>query len=191
MYDMGFRDMGENRVQDLLDKKDHLPIDINWHIIGTLQRNKVKYIADFIHKIHSVDSVKLAIEINKQAKNHNRRIPILLQFKVAEEESKHGISPNKKEEIVNKIISLNLENIEIQGIMGMASFSDDKEKIKSEFLELHRIYTSIKNQYINKLPFFNELSMGMSGDYELALECGSTIVRLGSILFNSLDNDKK
>lgn len=186
VYNMGFRDMGENRVQDLLDKKDELPSDINWHIIGSLQRNKVKYIADFIYKIHSVDSIKLAKEINKHAENNNRKIPILLQFLVAEEDSKQGILPSQKDTFINQLIDEKLTHIEICGIMGMASFTDDKEQVRKEFKALKSIFDSIKSKYGEKLTSFNELSMGMSGDYEIALEEGSTIVRLGSILFNNL-----
>ena len=183
---MGFMEMGENRVQDLLEKKDKLPADINWHIIGGLQRNKVKYIADFIYKIHSVDSIKLAVEINKQAAKHDRKIPVLLQFKVAEEESKQGFSPSSKDAVIKEILEQKLDHIEINGIMGMASFTDDKDQVKQEFNVLKSIFDSIKSSYSEALPHFKELSMGMSGDYELALECGSTMVRLGSVIFNDL-----
>lgn len=186
IYNMGFKDMGENRVQDLLDKKDELPSDIQWHIIGSLQRNKVKYIAEFIHKIHSVDSIKLAVEINKQALKHNRKIPVLLQFKVAEEETKQGISPSNKNAFINELISLNLGNIEVCGMMGMASFTSDLEQVAGEFKQLHSIFKSIQLSYENDFPYFKELSMGMSGDYEQALENGSSIVRLGSIIFNAI-----
>jgi len=183
MYDYGFRQMGENRVQDLLDKKDLLPTDIEWHIIGVLQRNKVKYIAGFVAMIHSVDSVKLAKEINKQAKKYDRVIPILLQFKVAEEETKQGIAPSQKNLVIQELLDAELNNISVQGMMGMASFTDDEKQVRSEFKQLHTLFQSIQNDYKEELPEFTELSMGMSGDYEIALDEGSTMVRLGSVLF--------
>ena len=184
LYDCGFRQMGENRVQDLLDKKDLLPSDIEWHIIGALQRNKVKYIADFVSLIHSVDSLKLAKEIDKQAKKCGRIIPVLLQFKVAEEEAKQGIPPSQKDKFLQEIIAAELHNVNFRGMMGMASFTDDQQQIRDEFRQLNSLFKSIKIKYKTHFPDFNELSMGMSGDYEIALEEGSTIVRLGSVMFS-------
>ncbi len=186
LYDMGFRQMGENRVQDLLEKKDDLPTDIQWHIIGTLQRNKVKYIADFVHMIHSVDSMKLAKEINKQASKYNRTIPVLIQVKVAEEDSKQGINPSEVLSFIKEIIDQEFKNLEIHGIMGMASFTDNIDQIQEEFKTIHSIFKTVLQAYGPNLPHFKEISMGMSGDYELALASGSTMVRLGSILFNNL-----
>ena len=186
LYNMGFRHMGENRVQSLMDKKDDLPKDIRWHIIGPLQRNKVKYIAEFVELIHSVDSIKLAKEINKEAKKHNRIIPILLQFKVAKEDSKQGISPEDKAVFIEELSNIKLDNISIHGIMGMGTFTKDEEQVRAEFKELKTLFDDLKASAFANNPNFNTLSMGMSGDYKIALEEGSTMLRLGSILFNNI-----
>lgn len=183
LYNMGFRKMGENRVQSLLDKKDTLPEDIQWHIIGHLQRNKVKYIAPFVALIHSVNSISLLKEIQKQALKNSRVIPILLQFKVANEDSKFGLDPNDLENTLQYIEDNSFPNISIDGVMGMGTFTDDKNVTISEFRALKSIFDKLKGGYFKDSETFNQLSMGMSGDYELALDHGSTIVRLGSILF--------
>ncbi len=183
LYDMGFRKMGENRVQSLLEKKDKLPENIQWHIIGHLQRNKVKYIAPFVTLIHSVDSISLLKEIQKQALKNSRVIPILLQFKVAHEDSKFGLDPNDLENTLQYIDENPFPNISIDGVMGMGTLTDDQSVTISEFKALKSIFDKLKGGYFKDSETFNQLSMGMSGDYELALNHGSTMVRLGSILF--------
>lgn len=183
LYDMGFRKMGENRVQSLLDKKDDLPNDIQWHVIGHLQRNKVKYIAPFVALIHSADSLRLLEEIQKQAANNDRIIPVLLQFKVAEEESKFGLDPKDLSDILTFLDENPLPNVSIDGLMGMGTFTDDQSITIAEFRKLKSIFDELKEGYFYESKTFTKLSMGMSGDFELALEYGSTIVRLGSVLF--------
>lgn len=184
LYDAGQRDFGENFVQELLLKQEQLPKDINWHFIGHLQSNKVKYIAGFIHLIHGVDSAKLLLEINKQAKKCERTISCLLQVYIAEEETKYGFS--EKELSVLKE-SESLTNVEVKGLMGMASFTEDKEKIKNEFSKLATIYKSFGTSNLVAKPL-SILSMGMSSDYEIATQCGSNMVRIGSLLFGSRTN---
>lgn len=183
LYDLGVREMGENRVQELLDKYEQLPKDIHWHLIGHLQRNKVKYIAPFISMIHSVDSLRLVQEINKEAIKNSRTIPILLQVKVAKEESKYGILPNELEEFVKQFQKTPLEGISLRGIMGMATLSYDDHQVDQEFLELKNHFDTIKNKYFNTVSTFDILSMGMSSDYQIAIERGSTMVRIGSALY--------
>lgn len=185
IYHQGQRIFGENRVQELMDKKDKLPSDIEWHLIGHLQRNKVKYIAPFIRMIHSVDSIDLAKEIDKQAEKCSRRIPVLLQIRIAEEETKFGIEPQKVDQFVGDLLSLNLDHLKISGVMGMASFVEDEDQVAAEFHLLKEIFNRIKADYFIGSPDFCELSMGMSGDYQIALRQGSTLVRIGSLLFGS------
>ncbi len=178
LYDLGERNFGENYVQELCSKQQELQdLEINWHFIGHLQSNKVKYIAPFIHLIQSVDSLKLLKEINKEAKKNNRIINCLLQVYIAKEETKFGLDENELAEILNFKEQGNLENIEIKGLMGMASFVDDENIVKSEFNYLQSIF--------NQNPQFEILSMGMSGDYELAISCGSNMVRIGSSIFGA------
>jgi len=184
LYDLGQRDFGENFVQELVLKYEALPKDIRWHFIGHLQSNKVKYIAPFIHLIHGVDSKKLLVEINKQAQKNNRLIDCLLQVHIAQEETKFGFDDAELNELMISI--LNGENAEfstvsIRGLMGMASFSDDKEKVTQEFKKLSDLYSTYQPQ----LADFNLLSMGMSGDYEVALQEGSNMIRVGSLLFGA------
>ena len=183
LYDLGQRDFGENYVQEIVEKAAALPPDIRWHFIGHLQTNKVKYIAPFVHLIHGVDSEKLLMEIDKQGKKNNRVINGLLQVHIAEEETKFGLDVTAATALVHKIISeeLVLTNTNIVGLMGMASFTDDTEKIKLEFAELAQLYQSLQTS----LPSFNTLSMGMSSDYEWAIENGSNMVRIGSLLFGT------
>jgi len=183
LYQLGFRHMGENRVQALLDKKDMLPLDIKWHIIGHLQKNKVKYIAPFVELIHSVDSLNLAKTINKEAKKHERIIPILLQVKVAIEDTKFGISPLLIDQFVTDLKKLDLQHIEIHGMMGMGTFTSNQEIVRKEFQELKSIFNNLKSTHFMENDNFQILSMGMSGDYKIALEEGSNMLRLGSILF--------
>ena len=182
-YDAGQRHFGENKVQELCEKWNSLPKDIHWHIIGHLQTNKVKYIAEFIHLIHAVDSLKLLQEINKQAKKHERIIPCLLQFHIAKEESKFGLNISEAEDLLQTSIYATLTNIRIAGVMGMASFVDDERQITNEFNELAQIYTTLKNNYFKEVASFREISMGMSGDYPIAIKCGSTMIRVGSTIF--------
>jgi len=184
-YSVGQRHFGENKVQELCDKWESLPKDIHWHIIGHLQTNKVKYIAPFIHLIHAVDSIKLLIEIDKQAKKHDRIIPCLLQFHIAKEETKFGLSYSEATEILASTAYSSLENITIVGVMGMASFVEDEEQIVTEFNELAGIFKKLKETYFKNKDSFKEISMGMSGDYPLAIEAGSTMIRVGSTIFGS------
>ena len=176
MYALGQRDFGENYVQELVEKQAELPTDIYWHFIGHLQSNKVKYIAPFVHLIQSVDSEKLLKEIDKQAKKNNRIIPVLLQVHIAEEETKFGFDENEL-----MALDLNLfPHAKIIGLMGMATFTDDKEKVKREFDYLHKLYSNFSSA---KQIALTTLSMGMSDDYALAIDCGSNMVRVGSLLF--------
>jgi pyridoxal phosphate enzyme (YggS family) len=182
-YDAGQRVFGENKVQEMVDKYDQLPHDISWHLIGHLQTNKVKYIAPFVDLIHSVDSYKLLQEIDKQAQKHNRIIPCLLQFHIASEETKFGLSFEEAKEILEDRDFVHLDNVEIVGVMGMASFTEDEEIVRREFQNLYSYFLLIKSHFFKLNPAFKHISMGMSGDYALAIEEGSTMVRVGSKLF--------
>ena len=183
LYDLGQRDFGENYVQELVDKYEALPKDIQWHFIGHLQSNKVKYIAPFITLIHGVDSFKLLQEISKQSEKNNRNINCLLQVHIAKEETKFGLSEEELQELFSKAKELeNFKNITIVGLMGMASFTDDMEKVRNEFKYLRSLYD--KYSKFNILhSTFNTLSMGMSADYKIAIEEGSNMVRIGSLIF--------
>jgi PLP dependent protein len=185
-YDIGQRHFGENKVQDLCDKVVILPKDIHWHMIGHLQTNKVKYIAGFVHLIHTVDSLKLLLEINKQAQKHKRVISCLLQFHIAEEENKFGLNREEAELILSSESYMQLKNIEIIGVMGMASFVQNTSQIKSEFGNLRSIFQQLKDKYFHSQNSFKEISMGMSGDFQVAIQEGSTMVRIGSSLFSSI-----
>ena len=176
MYDLGQRNFGENYVQELVEKQAQLPADILWHFIGHLQSNKVKYIAPFVHLIQSVDSEKLLKEIDKQAAKNNRKINVLLQMHIAEEQTKFGLD---EKELLNLDINL-YPNVNIAGLMGMATFTEDKEKVKREFEQLQSFYKNFEDA---KKVELNTLSMGMSDDYELAINCGSNMIRIGSLLF--------
>ena len=178
VYDCGQRVFGENKVQELLTKVNELPADIQWHLIGHLQTNKVKYIAPFIDTIQSVDSEKLLLEINKEAVKNNRKIKVLLQVKIAEEETKYGLEISEAKEIFSNYLEHQYPNIEILGLMGMATFTDNKNQVKSEFLVLKSLFDELST--FKKLE---TLSMGMSDDFALAIECGSTSVRIGSAIF--------
>ena len=185
IYNQGQRIFGENKVQELTEKHAELPGDIQWHLIGHLQTNKVKYIASFVQMIHAVDRLKLLIEIDKQAKKHNRVIDCLLQFHIAQEETKFGLSFEEAEEILQSREFVEMHHISIAGLMGMASFVEDEEQIRDEFRTLHNYFMILKSNYFKYNPDFKVLSMGMSGDYALAIEEGSTMIRVGSSLFGS------
>lgn len=185
LYDLGHRDFGENYVQELTAKAASLPQDINWHFIGHLQRNKVKYIAPFVHLIHGVDSIKLLQEINKQGKKVNRVIDCLLQIHIAEEETKFGFDATDMAYFATfyEADKESLSHVRIRGMMGMASFSDNEEKVRSEFKTLKNLYELHKASTFLFESQFDTLSMGMSGDYEIAIAEGATMVRIGSLLF--------
>lgn len=180
LYEMGHRDFGENYVQELTAKAAQLPTDIRWHFIGHLQTNKVKYIAPFVQLIHGVDSLKLLLEIDKQAAKHQRRIDCLLQVHIAEEETKFGFDATDTSGLSDVLkTSGTLEAAGVLGLMGMASFSEDNDQVRNEFRRLKDLFDNLKKIH----PALSVLSMGMSGDYTLAVEEGSTMVRIGSLLF--------
>lgn len=185
LYDQGQRAFGENRVQEIVEKQPQLPQDIDWHFIGHLQSNKVKYIAPFVHYIHAVDSWKLLQEINKRALQNDRCIHVLLQFKIAEESTKHGYSSSDILDMLRQEAWQELNNIRICGVMGMATFTDNKEQVKREFTQLKKYFDLLKEEFFSNTDHFKEISMGMSGDYPIALEAGSTMVRIGSLLFGA------
>jgi len=182
-YNAHHRDFAENRVQPLLERAEALPNDIHWHLIGHLQTNKVKFIAPFIAMIHSVDSIKLLQEINKEAEKNHRVIPCLIQLHVAQEETKFGLSQEEIHPFFQQIKQLNLNNISVNGIMAMASFTQDQTQIEAEFSQVAQAYQEIKSQYYSDQPQFSELSIGMSSDYGIAIEIGSTLIRVGSAVF--------
>ncbi len=182
-YHEGQRIFGENKVQELVEKQEHLPKDIEWHLIGHLQTNKVKYIAPFVKLIHAVDSLKLLKEIDKQAKKNKRTIDCLLQFHIAQEESKFGLSFIEAQELLSSPEFITLQNISITGVMGMATFTDNEEQIREEFQALENYFNVIKSHYFKFNDAFSIISMGMSGDYKIAIEEGSTMVRVGSSIF--------
>lgn len=182
-YDHGQRIFGENRVQELAEKYEQLPQDIEWHLIGHLQTNKVKYIAPFVSMIHAVDSMKLLKEINKQAAKHDRVIECLLQFHIAEEDSKFGMNFDEVQELLESNELIEMRNISIVGLMGMATFTDNTEQVREEFRNLENYFQIIKSHYFKFNDGFQHISMGMSGDYPIAIEEGSTMVRVGSAIF--------
>lgn len=184
-YEAGQRIFGENQVQELEEKYQQLPKDIEWHLIGHLQTNKVKYIAPFIHLIHSVDSLKLLIEINKQAVKNNRIIDCLLQVYIADEDTKFGLGYDETIELLRSEEYTNLKNIRITGLMGIATNTELEKQINDEFTELKVFFEGIKQSFFRKEDSFKEISMGMSGDYKIALEQGSTIIRVGSTIFGN------
>ena len=178
-YEAGQRIFGENKIQELVPKWNELPKDIEWHMVGHMQSNKVKYIGEFVSLIHSVDSLKLLKEINKQGLKNDRKINFLLQIHIAQEQTKFGLNEAELFELIDSEEFGNLKNVTIRGLMGMATFTDDKEQIRKEFAYLNSIYLKLKN----KIQEVNVLSMGMSGDYKIAIEQGSTMVRIGSSIF--------
>lgn len=180
-YEAGQRIFGENKVQEMTQKWESLPKDIQWHMIGHVQRNKVKYMAEYVDLIHGVDSFRLLKEIDKQAKKHNRTISCLLQIHIAEEETKFGLNEKELLEIINSQDFKILKNVKIEGLMGMATFTTDSKQIRKEFKNLKVLFDILKDE----LPHSNILSIGMSGDYQIAIEEGSTMVRIGSIIFGA------
>lgn len=184
-YNAGQRVFGENKVQELTGKYETLPKDIEWHMIGHLQSNKVKYIAPFVSLIHGVDSEKLLKTINKEGKKNNRKIPCLLQVHIAEEESKFGFSEEELLALLTDELVTDLEYIDIRGVMGMATYTNDETQIRKEFKSLKHVFDSLKMSVFNTKDDFCEISMGMSGDYQIAIEEGSTMVRVGSSIFGS------
>jgi len=182
-YEAGQRLFGENMVQELVEKHEKLPKDIEWHLIGHLQTNKVKYIAPFINLIHSVDSIKLLQEINKQALKNNRVIDCLLQLEIADEETKFGMDLAEAIELLRSEEFQELKNVRICGVMGIATLTDNPKMTAEEFYELSTFFKGLKDTFFRKDPAFKEISMGMSGDYKLAIEKGSTMIRLGSTIF--------
>lgn len=183
LYRQGQRIFGENRAQEMLEKYRALPKDIDWHLIGHLQTNKVKYIAPFVRMIHSVDSLRLLEEIDRQAVKSNRVIDCLLQFHIAREETKFGFDEAEAREMLSGTTFSLLKNVRICGVMGMATFTDDAGLVRSEFRRLKTIFERLKKEFFADAPYFREISMGMSGDWRIAVEEGSTMVRIGSLLF--------
>lgn len=184
-YQTGERIFGESRVQEMTGKYERLPKDIEWHFIGHLQKNKIKNIAPFVHLIHGVDSFELLSEINKQALKTDRVISCLLQIHIAKEDTKFGFSEDEIIEMLEEGIWKSFHNIKICGLMGMATFTDDKEQVSREFTTLHQLFSKIKNKYFSAESTFKEISMGMSDDFHQAIDAGSTMVRVGSLIFGS------
>ncbi|MEP0133836.1 MAG: YggS family pyridoxal phosphate-dependent enzyme [Eudoraea sp.] len=183
-YKAGQHIFGENKIQEMVLKWSELPKDIEWHMIGHVQTNKVKYMAEFVSLIHGVDSLKLLKEINKQAIKHNRKINCLLQVHIAQEQSKFGLNETELFELIGTDEFGNLKNVTVKGLMGMATFTDNEEQIRKEFSYLNSVYSKLKN----RIPDVNVLSMGMSGDYKIAIQHGSTMVRIGSSIFGNRNN---
>ncbi|WP_404985778.1 YggS family pyridoxal phosphate-dependent enzyme [Chryseobacterium sp. M5] len=182
VYDLGQKVFGENKVQELVEKYPLLPKDIQWHIIGHLQTNKVKYIAEFVDTIQSVDSEKVLNEINKEAGKHNRKIKVLLQVKIAEEDTKFGLEISEAKDLFEKFVKGEFENTEITGLMGMATFTEDENQIKKEFSVLKNLFDEL-----SQTKKLETLSMGMSDDFPIAIECGANSVRVGSAIFGRRD----
>lgn len=179
LYELGHRDFGENRIQEMVEKAELLPKDIRWHMIGNVQENKIKHMADFVYLIHGVDKAKRLKEIQKQALRNNRVQKVLLQVKIADEDSKFGMEINEAKEIMNSENLDKYKNVEVIGLMGMATFTDDMEQVQSEFKELNDLYKTLKSEF----PQLKTLSMGMSGDYKIAIKEGSNLIRVGSAIF--------
>ncbi|MFP4023334.1 MAG: YggS family pyridoxal phosphate-dependent enzyme [Thiohalospira sp.] len=182
-YNSGYKIFGENKAQELVQKYEALPKDIEWHMIGHLQSNKVKYIAPFVSMIHGVDKFKLLKVIDKEGRKNKRKIDYLLQFHIAKEETKFGLDLNEAEDFIASPEFNDLEYVNIRGVMGMATFTENTELIRNEFKELVYIFNELKKQFFSQKEDFTEISMGMSNDYKIAVEEGSTMVRIGSLLF--------
>ncbi len=190
LYEHGVRIFGENKVQELAQKHEDLPKDIEWHYIGHLQSNKIKFIAPFVSLIHAVDSLKLLKAINKEALKNNRVIPVLMQLHIADEDTKFGLDLDKLKEILSSDYLIDLKNVEIVGLMGMATYTDDENQVKQEFQFLKSCFDELKATFFVENESFLEISMGMSGDYDLAIDNGSTMVRLGSSIFGERNYKK-
>lgn len=184
-YEAGQRVFGENKIQEMAEKFEQMPKDIEWHMIGHVQSNKVKFMASFVKLVHGVDSLKLLEEINKQAVKNNRVIDCLLQIHIAEEETKFGLNETELNDLLQSDVFKKLQNIKVIGLMGMATFTDNQEQIKKEFLHLKSIFDSLAPTLKSENCNLKTLSMGMSGDYQLAIDCGSTMVRIGSSIFGT------
>ena len=184
-YDCGIRVFGENKAQEMTNKHEELPNDIEWHMIGHLQTNKVKYIAPFVSMIHSVDSLKVLKEINKRAKQNHRVIDCLFQMHIAQEETKFGLSEEELSEILTSEVFQQMENVQMKGVMGMATNTENDSQVRKEFRELKRIFEQVKVEHKHTNIDFQEISMGMSGDYKIAIEEGSTLIRVGSSIFGA------
>lgn len=183
LYDVGHRIFGESRMQEIDEKHKHLPSDVEWHFIGHLQRNKVKDIIPYTHTIHSVDSPRLFVEIAKQTEIQKKEVRCLLQIHIADEETKYGFSIDECKELLNKEEWKNYTYAYIGGVMGMATYTDDKEQVRDEFRKLKRFFDELKQEYFASDDRFSEISMGMSGDYQIAIEEGSTMIRIGTTIF--------
>ena len=183
LFHEGHLDFGENKVQDLVAKYDELPKQIRWHMIGHLQTNKVKFIAPFVHLVHGVDSMKLLRTINKEGEKNERTINCLFQIHIASEATKFGLNETELEEIINSEEFREMNFVKISGLMGMATYTDDSDQVRKEFRNLKRIFDKLKSDHFNDNSDFSILSMGMSGDYQLAIEEGSTLIRVGSLIF--------
>ena len=191
LYNEGQRAFGENKALEMRDKHDFLPKDIEWHFIGHLQTNKVKYIAPFVTMIHSIDSAELLQTVNKLAEKNNRVIPCLLQFHIAEETTKFGLTWDECTELLTTPEFSELQNIEIHGVMGMATFTNDEAQIHSEFHKLHSYFIKLKDLYFSDKDYFKEISMGMTDDYPIAIEEHSTMIRIGSAIFGARNYNKQ
>ena len=188
-YKAGIRIFGENKVQEMADKHNALPQDIEWHMIGHLQTNKVKYIAPFVSMIHSVDSLKVLKEINKRAAQNDRIIDCLFQIHIAEEDTKFGLNENELFELIESDTFKNMQNVRMKGLMGMATFTDNLEQVKNEFASLRILFNKTGSKYVADNLDFTEISMGMSNDYQIAIKEGSTMIRVGSLIFG--EREKK
>lgn len=182
-YDAGQRIFGENKIQEMTDKWEQMPKDIEWHMIGHVQTNKVKYMAPFVNLVHGVDSLKLLSEINKQAQKNNRVVDCLLQMHIAEEETKFGMDKEELTALLQSDEFKQMQNVKVKGLMGMATFTDDEAQVRKEFKNLKNIFDNLSNQPKTQNLEPETLSMGMSGDYKIAIECGATMVRIGSSIF--------
>lgn len=190
-YALGQRDFGENWAQEMREKHEILPQDTRWHFIGHLQTNKIKYIIPYVHLIHSIDSFKLLQEVDRQAGKHGRTVGCLLQFHIAAEETKFGFVMDECEAMLQSLEFAALKNVEIKGVMGMASLTDDTAQVRREFRTLHGIFDQLKKEHFSSQPSFKELSMGMTHDYRIAIEEGSTMIRVGSAIFGARDYSKR
>ena len=189
-YDAGQRAFGENYPQEMRDKHEVLPHDIQWHFIGHLQTNKIKYIIPFVTLIHSIDTANLMEAVNKEAKKHERVVDCLLQFHIAMEETKFGLDMEEARQLLDSEAFKALQNVRICGVMGMATFTDDMEEVRKEFKHLKEIFDTLKTEYFAGQPQFKEISMGMSDDYPIAVEEGATLVRVGSKIFGARNYNK-